>query len=353
LAVAAAVVAFVLVLARQPHAVTRPQFLWEETAAFWATSFVVDPVRYLVEPWAGSFVVIPRAGFLIARLGPPEIAPAITIIMHAMVIAMVAWFLASERMAAAIPDRRIQLTFATSIAILPVAEPYVSILSAHWFLALYLVGLSRVAGRRIDIPLVVGAGLSGVGAALAAPLFFLDWRPGRRIDRRGLALIAALGAQGLAVLASGRQPRSLDLVPIVLGAALTFVLVAAPRVQIPRRTLTAFGLLALATFALGAIAMGVSGRYLLAGTALVGLVVAAWLVHWRPIGIPIAVVSAVLVIAGFPIPPVTGSHWASQSYCIGSAQRCRVLVEPIQWSVEWSPSFLPPRGMDQDGMPRT
>lgn len=346
-----AIVVFVLVVLRQPHVLLRPQFIWEEASAFWAASFTINPVEFLLEPWAGYFQLVPRAAFLVARLVPPEIAPSATFMLHAALIALVAAFLASDRMATAIPDQRVRLTLAVAVAVLPVAEPYISILSAQWFLALYLAGLSLVAPRRLDYPLVLVAGLSGVGAALTVPLFFVGWRPGRPIDRRGVLLAVVVAAQAAVVLASGRQVRSIEPWQIVVASVITAALVLAPRLRMPVVTRAAFGYVGIVSFALGAIAMGVSARYLLAGSAFLVLITAALLVDWRPVGVAFAAAVVFLMIVAFPIAPVADSGWIAQARCIGGPEPCRVTVNPREWSVDWSPEFRAPRGMDTQGMP--
>jgi hypothetical protein len=247
------------VLLRQPLALARPQFIWEEAAAFWATTFTFDPVPYLVQPWAGYFQIIPRAAFLVARLGPPELAPAVTFATHAIIIGFVAAFLASDRMATAIPDRRIRVAFGVSIGLLPFAEAYLSVLSIQWFLALMLVGLSLSPPRRWDYPVIVLAGLSGIGAVLALPLF---WR-----DRRGLALLAVAAVQGVVVLSSGRLSGSLHVEPIsLLIMAVVVIVLLVPR-TLPLRTRLAFGYLAIVTLGAAVFTFGIGGRYSLAASA--------------------------------------------------------------------------------------
>lgn len=346
-----AILVFGLVLLRQPHAILRPQFVWEETAAFWAASFTQHPLAYLVEPWAGYFQVLPRAVFLMARVAPPEVAPAVTLTFHAVFISMVALVMASDRMRTIFPDRRVQLTLAVGISVLPMAEPYVSVLSVQWFLALYLACLSLVPARRIDYPLVVLAGMSGVGAVLAAPLFFTSWRPGRPLDRRGLVLVVVAMGQGIVVLASGRGPRSPELLPIAVGALAIGGLALVAGARLPVGTRVAFGSLAIVTLALGVIAMGLSGRYLLAASAFAVLVAAALLVRRRPAGIAIASILLALMLSAFPIPPVADSDWARQAHCIGGSDPCLVTVTPVEWSVDWSLAWEPPTGMDHQGMP--
>lgn len=110
---------FLIVLLREPHAILRPEFVWEETRDFWTPTFTLDPLTNLVQSTEGYLVMPSRAAFMLARLGPPEIAPAVTILVHAVIIALVAMFFASDRLATAIPDRRVRIVFALAIPSCP------------------------------------------------------------------------------------------------------------------------------------------------------------------------------------------------------------------------------------------
>jgi hypothetical protein len=187
---------------------TRPQFIWEETAAFWAPTFTLDPIRYLIEPWSGYLVVPVRAAYLIARIGPFEIAPAITVVLHAMAIGLVAAFLASDRLAVAIPDHRVRVAFALSIAVLPIISPYLSVTSGQWFFALALAGMSLSPTRRWDYPVLALTCLSGPATLLSVPLFWRMWRPKawRVVDPRGVLMAGCALIQAASLAVSGGRP---------------------------------------------------------------------------------------------------------------------------------------------------
>ncbi len=115
--------AILVVFLRLPDAVLRPQFYWEETREFWAPTFSLDPLGYLLRPWAGQLLILPRLAFLAARLGPYEIAPAITFLLQGLLIGGVAGFFASNRLALVLPDWRVRMAIALSILVLPVTDP--------------------------------------------------------------------------------------------------------------------------------------------------------------------------------------------------------------------------------------
>jgi hypothetical protein len=315
-----------------------PQFIWEETRDFWVPTFTFDPLRYLLEPAAGYLPMASRSAFLLARLGPPEVAPAVTIAVHAAAIALVAVFLASDRLAGAIPDRRVRVGFALAIPVLPVPEVFISVLSVQWFLALYLAGLSLTREvKRFDYFGVAIAGLSGIGAVLALPLF---WR-----DRRGLVLLACAGLQALVLVNSDRRPVELDLlaplwrvglgiIPIVLALTLIRTL--------PIRTVLVFAYVAAATAAAGMLAGGhlvadpaLGGRYFFATAAVAALLAVAGVVARRRTAglLAGALIGATLVSFSIPAPPDV--DWAGHARCIGGTAPCVVPAYPPNLSVSW------------------
>lgn len=175
-----------------------PYLVWEEPTEFWARVPTMPPLSYLVEPWAGYLQLPARATFLVAHAVD---SVTLTRILGAVVVGLVAAFLASDRLAPAVPGRRVRLAFALSLALLPVAEPYVGPLNAQWWLALFLVGMVLTTERRWwDYPAIAFAGLSGVGACLALPLFR---------DRRGLVLLGVCTLQGASLIAADRRPGGL------------------------------------------------------------------------------------------------------------------------------------------------
>jgi hypothetical protein len=331
-------VVFLLVLLRQPYTIFRPQFIWEETQAFWTPTFRLDPLTDLLQPTQGYLVIVSRAAFLVARLGPPEMAPAVTIMIHAAIIALVARFLASDRLAAAIPDGRVRTLFALSIALVPIFEVYQSVEWLQWFLAIYLAALSLTKEvRRFDYLGVTLAGLSGIGAVLTLPLF---WR-----DRRGFVLLACGGLQALVLSRSDRLPVDVNLLaPLArVGLGIIPILLAITLVRIlPLRTVLTFVYVAAATAWAGTLAgsypienPALGGRYFLATAAVVTLLAIAGAVARRRTG---AVLCGLLIGAGlfsFWIPEPTDVHWADHAHCIGGPVACMVPAYPPELFEAW------------------
>jgi len=333
------VLAFLVVLLREPYAILHPQFIWEETRDLWTPTFTLAPLRDLVEPTAGYLQVVSRAAFLVARVGPPELAPAVAILIHAAIIALVAAFLASDRLAGAIPDRRVRLGFALAIPLLPVPEPFISVLSVQWFLALYLAGVSlTTVVRRFDYVGVAIAGLSGIGAVLTLPLF---WR-----DRRGLVLLACAGAQAVVLLGSNRRPVALDLLAPLsrVGIGIIPILLALALVRtLPPRTVLTFVYLAAVTAAAGTLAAtrdviadpALAGRFFFATAAVVALLAVAGVVARRPAAALLCAVLIGAALFSFAIPEPPDVDWADHAHCIGGPVACLVPAYPPNLSVSW------------------
>ncbi|HEX5825861.1 MAG TPA: hypothetical protein VFY18_15485 [Candidatus Limnocylindrales bacterium] len=337
-----------LLFARRPDLILRPQFVWEEPSAFWAAAIVDWPA--LLTPWVGFPQLFPRLTYAAASVGPPAIAPAVIILAHWLLIAAVAVFLASDTMADAIPGRWTRFAIAVALPLLG-SEVVGTGLDAQWYLAVLLVALALARPRRWHVLAAIVAGLSGPASIVLWPLF---WR------RPGLgAVVACCGAIQLAVfLSSPRPPSPVDLssVPGMLIPVAAIAILAAWRSSVPRRTIIAFGWAAAATAAGGALtlgpafgrsgilglALGDGSRYMLvAEVGLLVLVAAGIAARRRP-----AVVAGGLIVAlsiiGFRQPPWPDMAWASHADCIGSATTCVVPVFPAEWSVEWFPGYRPP-----------
>jgi hypothetical protein len=334
-------IVFAIFFLRQPTELIRPQFVWEEAGAYWAMSFVQDPVHFLFDPWVGYLSVPPRAVFLLTRLGPPEIAPAVGDVMHGLIVAAVSIFLLSDRLGSALPDRRLRIGFALALPLLPITEPFGSPLSMQWFLAVYLAALALADGRRwYDVPFATLAVLSGFACAIAAPLFW--WRR----DRLSVAVTAGAAVQFALVAQSSRHPLPFDAVALVLrasipGSIVILLAVVAAR-SLPLRTLVAFGYLGVVTAAMGVLAMGLSvgdpsvgSRYFFALAACVALIAMSSTLKHHAEG----AVLAGLLIAGsihaFSAPVLPDTNWAANARCIGGPVPCTVPIVPPEWSVVW------------------
>lgn len=230
-------IVFVLALLRQPMA-----FLFEETTDFW-------PGVPTFDPSGGYLQLFARFTFVVAHPFGPVIGLLVTRVIAAAVVASVAVYLASLQ--DAIPSRTVRLVLALSLPLFPVLAgwgPYLGPLNSPWWFALAAVGISLARPRAWHYPFLLLAGLSGVTVCAAWPAFR---------DRRAVPLLVASAIQ-VAVLFSGPKLGHLalhiDAVYMLLVAGVVLLL-ANP--ALPLRTRLAFGYLALAHIALGAILSGV------------------------------------------------------------------------------------------------
>lgn len=389
------VLGILILIVRRPEAVFRPQFLGEEAAAFYAATFVLNPVEAILNSWNGFIYLGPRLAFALSRLVPPPYAPVATFAFFALGMAWTAVFVRSSRMAQAIPDARVRWFAALAVFLLPFATgEYASVLQVPWWWAIYLAALlvatdpqSR-AERWMDRIGAAVAAFSGPVALLLAPLYLA--RGTKRVD---LAVIVGAGAavQLVAFLMSPRRPaEGIDLlrVPIVLVErvgvlpfgdvlgqylfqlsdrrlllALLPILISflwAAR-SLPRRSLLVFGYVAIAIPIVGFMAVPTEGmrgashgaRYFIPLAWLMMITAAAALTDRRP--------SALILLAAFALGlafswrgwPFDDTDWTLHAYCIGSRTPCVVPMDPPVWNVYWpgSGEFRVPAAAGPSGEP--
>lgn len=301
-----AVIVFGVLLLRTWQTLAAPAFLDEELAGWVGQGNVLAP-------WHGFVYPLIRLAFL---PGSPFLAQLVMIAG----VALVAGFLASDRMAQAIPDERVRIAAGVGLAFLPFADAriYTTVINLHWFLAIYLVALALATPSRWD-RLGALVAFSVPAAIFIAPLYVL-----RRRDRWVTGVVLAAAAVQLAsILASPRTtgipdiPMTLARIGIAplgdhlgwvlvnvvtLGFALGTLIVAsafALRSSLPRSTVLAFGFVSLAIAGAGMATVtdpaspweGV--RYLVMGTWLLGLLAIAGLVKGRwPALVPAAAFAA-------------------------------------------------------------
>jgi len=389
------VVGVLILVLRRPEAVLRPQFLGEEAAAFYAATFVLNPVEAIGTSWNGFIYLGPRLAFALARLVAPPFAPVAVFGFFALGLAFTAWFVGNSRLADAIPDGRVRWFAALAVFLLPFATgEYASVLQIHWWWAIYLAALliatdpRSSAQRWMDRAGALVAAFSGPVAILLAPLFLAHGR--RRLD---LAVIVGAGAavQLVAFLSSPRRiAEGIDLlrVPVVLierigvlpfgdilgqylfqlsDRRLLFALLPilisflwAAR-SLPRRSLLVFGYLAIAIPILGFMAVPTEGmrgashgaRYFIPLAWLMMITAAAALTDRRP--------PALILLAAFALGlafswrgwPFDDTDWTLHSYCIGSQTPCVVPIDPPVWNVYWpgSGEFRVPAAAGPSGAP--
>jgi hypothetical protein len=393
------VVGFVVLVVRYWDAFARPQFIYEDAAAFWAPTFEDSGPQLLLRPWAGFLRVTQRLIFLSARGAPYALAPVVTLIIFYGVIALVARFVLSERMANAIPSYGARVLIAAFLFVIPdTTEMLRSSLNVEWFSWIFLlcVGLATPARGILSVAEGLAAVVVGLTGPMVIPMLPLFVR--RQVRSRPVlvgALILCAVAQVLVYVTSTRRPALpsgavesayafiRQVASSVLGARLgqlldgvafpwllalvgLFILVAASACSrnLPRATAASFWTPALAAGAaslisVGAFSMMVPGqnaRYFIP-MAMAVCGIAALTLSRRPYSLASVALGAA-VLAGsttdFPVDEVPSGDWAVEHGCIGGPDPCHVSVYPTIWSVDWpglGNGYRIPTGFTEDGRP--
>ena len=174
--------AFCLLLLRRPETLFRASFFYEDGQVFYVGAYFGGfGSSRLGGAYAGYLHIVPRVvgG---ARDGPCRrpTRRCVGNVIALGVVALLAAFIASNRLSNVLPDRRTRIVLAALLLLLPGSwETLGSITLVQWYVAIYLVAgrdrraAERVAhSRRSRATLVAGACLTGPFSILFAPLFW-------------------------------------------------------------------------------------------------------------------------------------------------------------------------------------
>lgn len=383
--------ALTILILRRPETLTQAEFWNEDGQVFYVGSFFGTPFEQFSRSYAGYLHAVPRVVAWLERLVDTSIAPFVGNGIALLVVAGIASWIASDRLAAALPSRPSRIALAAQFVLLPGSwETLGSTTLVQFYLGIFLVLASLTASptrrwvQAAEIGALVLAGLSGPFSILFAPLYVA--RAWLRRDRWTLTTAVVVGScgaiQAVAVLLGDRSPE----VPTAVGAAgllvarawssvigdfwLSAAIQARPS---PALVAVATGMLAWlvvaligrltmqvrATIAFAAIVSVVAAltgreasfpdstylasRYFLIPTFLVALALAAWfgegttspggstqpaiVGHSRMVGIVVAGLFVVGVVGDFSLPRRATHEWAVRSRCIGGPLPCTVAVE--------------------------
>jgi hypothetical protein len=385
--------ALLLEFARRPETLTRAEFFNEDGQIFFLGAYFGNPIEALLRPYQNYLHVIPRLAAVLEHAAPVAVAPVISNFLALVVSALVAAFIASDRLRSVIPDRRLRWLLALVLLLLPATQELLgSITYAQWYLALFLLAMSVAddgTSRQqfVDRILVGLACLTGPFGLLFMPLYW--WRAWMRRDRSSawlagiVTFAAACQLIVIAVTAHRDSTVTLESLPTVLqilatrlaiepvfGARLA-ALIGGPSVpEIARDVAAALLLAAVAVSATGlprsqlvrilyataavlvAAAIGLQDplgallspygaqRYFFIPGAIIALVVvaAAAATHgWRRgIAFGLVLCLSVGVVVDLRLGPRPDLDWAAASTCIGGPRPCMVPVNPPSvWSIRW------------------
>lgn len=353
----------ILVL-RMVGQLTHPSFIEEETVGWWFPTFDYSPLETLTQPYNGFRYPIVRLVFLASRLVPDTLAPLLTTAVLIAVVALVAAFIASDRMTPAIPDRRVRLAAGLALALLPFgnARIYSTIVNVHWFLTIYLAALALAtpATARWRMADRIGAAIaaSSVPAVLfLAPIYV--WRR-RYIDHWIVAVVVLAAVLQLASLAtSPRLPMTAlepwtavvtayrsGIAPIgdrldgfvppwpFLRIALAGLMLSAAfhaRDRLPGQTMFVFSIVAVAIALVGMAgsdpsrlaAQDEAVRYFVIGTWLLATLTIAGMMDRRRTTLVLAIAFAIGLASTFWLTPDSGPPWT-----VGHVAALPTCIEP-------------------------
>jgi hypothetical protein len=384
--------ALVLLVLRRPETVLRPAFFYEDGQVFYVGAYFGGVLEQLGRAYAGYLVVIPRIVAELEWLVPVAVAPLVGNLISLVAVALLAAFIASDRLSNVFPERWTRLLLAALLILLPGSwETLGSITLIQWYAAIYLVAVAIAAppSRRsfevVEAIVVTCAGLTGPFAILFMPLFWV--RAAVRRDRWSgvlAAIVSVCAAVQLAILvASGERSAglpdlgvavgnlsyrlwatvlggrwtsgltSIGVDPLVVGAA-TVVLLAALVVvwtRVPRVPRLAFGYAALAVIASTILDQPqgfpespyLAERYFIIPAFCVAIAVVSVLADRerrgpaiRGAGVIVAGLLLVGIVGDARLPAHPDYGWAERSACIGGPDPCRVPVEfPNAWTIHW------------------
>jgi hypothetical protein len=382
----AVVAGTLLYVIRRPQILTRAEFRVEDGQTFFLGTFFGSPIEGILRPYQGSVHVVPRLVALLERAVPIASAPLVANVAAVAIAVGVAAYVASSRLASAIPDRRLRLALGALVLFVPgVAEVHGSMTFVQWYLAVFLVAAAVASepgtrrGRVAELSALALAGLTGPAVLLIAPVHVVAAGIRQQRWRTETAVVTCIVAvaQLIVLAVSTREAPgggSLQdaaivvvvrgLVEPILGARITGAIVDSQALLIvvtigvvgclivlasglPRLWLILLGYLWLAAIAatlVGSINRyatmldpAVAQRYFFFPGLVIGAVILTALAHRR--GLVQAFVATVLVIgivADFRLARLPTHDWAVRSACIGGAEPCRVPVQPASgWTIRW------------------
>lgn len=370
---------FAVLVLRRPETFLRPQFVYEDGREFYLRALLEGPGS-IAQPYAGYLHLVPRLVSLLETAVPVALAPLVGNAIALLIVAGVSAFVASDHVAAAIPDRRRRWVLAAFLLVLPSAEmPLGSITFIQFYLAIFLLAAVISVPSLWVFVAVLAASLTGPFALLLLPVFLLRWWARRDGPSRGLLLAAGAGAvvQLAELLANGRpgghsttDPLTvvqilgghLDtavfgtrivglameyrvsggtglVVTLVVASLLGATLWRAPRERIVVAALAVVGIVASALLvgsdtSTELLYPSAAARYFMLPTFVLGGL--AILAAPRKASIALGALMVIGVVGDLRLASYPDLDWTNQSRCIGGADPCTVVVYPGGiWNIEW------------------
>jgi hypothetical protein len=381
---------FVGYFLRRPGALTHAEFAYEDGKVFYLGSWFGGPLEQLVRPYAGYLHFIPRFVGVLERQVPPAWAPFVSNLAALIIAALVVRFLASDRLAGAIPSRRIRWACALLLIVLPGMDMILGSLTfIQFYLAVFLIAGALASPARtlwgallFRLSLLI-ASLSGPFSVLFLPMYAT--RLAIRRDRESLWSLLAVGTgatvQIITLLVAGGRgaaaptlspPDVIRIVGIHLATGFTGTRFMIGLVGLePSPLIASLAILVLSVLVLLAL-RSISrswlavGAYVLAATIGSSLINGSdstetlldplsasryFVVPWFVIGIfliasaakrnlaaiALLCVLAVGVLGDFRLPSGWNYGWSTAAACVGGAAPCQLPIFPgtPYWTFSW------------------
>jgi hypothetical protein len=375
------VIAVGALVLRNPSSLLRAEPAYEDGPVFIQGAFQLG--GSLLQPFEGYLDVGPRLAAIAATLFPVRFWPLVMNGCAIAVTALVAAFIASDRLRSALPDRHVRMGIAIGFVLLPAAhEMSWHAVYIQWSLAVFLLFRSIADEPRrlivLDRIAISIAALSGPVSVILAPLYV--WRQRRaplfivlgaaavqmmllltadrlpgtvetidaaaRIVAGRVLLVPLIGTHLFAWFATAGVPEWLALAFVVtVGGLLAFAATAFPR---PALIAMLYACVSMAVIALirmrdpvPDLLAGFDGSryFLLAGVAVVAVVISAAIrgsPKQRTAAFLLLIPLSFGVLFDFSIPTNQAVGWETASRCIGGPAPCFVPdMGDRRWSVYW------------------
>ncbi len=382
--------AFVGFFLRRPGSLTHAEFAYEDGRVFYLGSWFGSPIDQLVRPYAGYIHLIPRFVGVLERLVAPAWAPFVSNLAALIIAALIVRFLASDRLADALPDRRIRWACALLFIVLPGMDMiHGSITFIQFYLAAFLAAGALALPARTSsgailfrLSLLI-ASLTGPFSVLFAPMYVV--RAAIRRDRDSLWSLLAVGIGGAVqfvalLVAGGRGAAPPTLAPLdvirVIGVhiatgftgtrimielvarhpsflvataailTLTALLLVALR-SVPRRYLLVGGYVLAATIGSSLIngsdetaalldPLSIS-RYFVIPWFVIGIFLIVSAARRNPAAVALLCVLAIGIVGDFRLPSGWNYGWSATAACVGRPDPCELRIFPgiPEWTFKW------------------
>ncbi len=213
------IIAFIILVSREPSRISNAQFWAEDGSAFYEKAHNFGAFRSLLIPYAGYLCITQRLVMSFAQLFPLVWVPLISNVIALSIQVLPVTLILSSRFASAIPNFSTRFLLALIYLALPNSyEIYANIASTQWYLALLacMVILAKpsphLEWRIFDFTVVLLSALTGPFAILLVPLALLYWwlRPDQWTLILNLGLAIGLVLQGFALRFVTGTPRSIS-----------------------------------------------------------------------------------------------------------------------------------------------